>query len=117
MAMGTRLIAPPRSCCRSARGIITIPSSGSSPAPGVYRVLPESGTADDLIQINGGLGHEEWILLRVAGVGNVITVIHTPPNLRMATTTFLLNSVYDHIAFRSPAANVWAEESRNSVPP
>ena len=104
MKTAIRLIASPRSFLTISSGILTIPSVGSFPAPGVYRVLPQSGTADDLIQINGGIGHEELIMLRVNTVGHVITVIHTPPNLRLATATFLLNSVYDHIAFRSPAA-------------
>ena len=97
-------------------GAITIPSSGGSPAPGVYHILPQSGAADDLTQINGAIGHEELIVLRTHNVGDVITVIHTPPNLRLATATFVLNSIYDHIALRSPVVNVWAEDSRVSIP-
>ena len=100
-----------------SNGIITIPSVGVYPAPGVYYVLPESGTADNLTQINGALGQEEWIMLRTATVGHIITVIHTPSNLLLATDTFLLNSIYDAIAFRSRATNVWVEETRNSIAP
>lgn len=91
-------------------GVITVDG------PGVYRILPESGTADDLTQINGAIGHEEPIILRVNTVGHVITVINTLPNLRLATTSFLLNSIYDTIEFRSPATNVWAEVRRVSIP-
>ena len=100
-------------------GVITIPSSGLFPAPATYRLLPESGTADDLTQINGALGHEEEIVLRVHTVGHVITVINTPPNLCLDSQgpTFLLDSVKDHISFRSPAVNVWAEHARKSVSP
>jgi hypothetical protein len=97
-------------------GAITIPSSGVYPAPGVYHILPESGTADDLTHINGAIGHEELIVLRTHTVGHVITVYHTVPNLRLATATVLLNSIYDHIAFRSPVVDVWAEDSRVSIP-
>ena len=97
-------------------GVITIPSSGTSPAPGVYRILPQSGTADDLTQINGALGHEELITLRLNTNGHIITLIHTPGNLRLSTASFVLDSIYDSISFKSPATNVWAEFQRSSVP-
>lgn len=92
-------------------GIITVDG------PGVYRILPQSGTADDLTQINGAIGHEEPIILRLNTVGHVITVIHTPPNLRLSPATFIMDSIYDTIGFRSPAVNVWAEVWRKNIPP
>jgi hypothetical protein len=97
-------------------GIITIPSVNPFPAPGVYQIVPASGTTATLTQINGAMGKEEEITLRLSTVGHVVTVTRTPPNLRMSVPSFVMDSIYDSISFRSSAVNVWYETGHWNVP-
>lgn len=86
--------------------------------PGTYRLQPETGTTDDLTTINGGVGHEWAIKLRVATVGHVITVKHsTGTGVYLAGgADFLLNSVRDMIVLQDREPGEWSETSRSSVP-
>jgi hypothetical protein len=86
--------------------------------PGVYRVDPEGGAStDDLTAITGGLGHEWEVTLCLNTAGRVITVRHTPPNLKLQNgADFILNSVDDTIKLMDRTSAIWRETGRCSVP-
>src|SRR5262245_28430734 len=85
-------------------GIITV--SG----PGTYRVEVESGTTDDVTQINGSVGHEWLVTFRLNTGGRTIRFLHTPGSgLYLAGGTnpglFTLDSVRDTISFQDRITN------------
>jgi hypothetical protein len=98
--------------------VLTIASGAVTvTGPKTYRVAPEGGIADNLTAINGGLGHEEEITLRLSADGPAVTVKHTPPNLNLVNgADFILNSPNDTFKLQSRTPSVWTETGRNSVP-
>ena len=73
--------------------------------PGVYTVTPESGAADELTTINGGLsGYEIWLL--AADSTNTITVKHGSDNIQTGYD-FALDHKYDALRLLKHSDGNW----------
>jgi hypothetical protein len=96
----------------TAGGAIIIPGSGR------YKVLPNSGTADNLstITLTGEVVEGTLIELRTEITGHIITLLHGA-NLHLPNGYNVdLNSVFSYIRLRHHGANVWAAEAVLDVP-
>lgn len=89
-----------------ATGVITVEGLG------YFKLVPETGTADDLDTINGG-EHGEIITLAVRDSGDTITVKDGTGNLNLAGD-FAMDTQTDTIMLICDATHGWMELSRSN---
>ena len=91
-----------------AGGAITITG------PGTYKVETEGGAStDDLTTINGGLGHEWEVKLRLNTTGRSITVVNSATLALAGGNNFVLNSKKDILVVQDNDDGDWTEVSRS----
>ena len=88
---------------------LTIASGAVTATKTYHNLLPESGTADDLDNINGGEQAGQVLFIRNQTGTNTITIKHNTGNIRLNNSTdFAMNASTDHIMFINDGTN-WIE--------